>query len=221
MTKSEETTNADEPSSKATRKLSILFLLSGVAALLYQLIWQRELFLIYGTNSESITTIVTVFVLGLGCGSLVGGALSTRFGASTLSLFAAAEVGIGLFGAVSPFLIDALIAYTAGSSLFVGALFSFGFFLFPTLLMGATLPLLVHFLTLKNPNIGSIVGELYYVNTLGAALGCILAIIFVFELFGLFGATLFAASLNLTVAGLALSLRGDFENQTKPAMEEN
>src|SRR5579863_2054049 len=58
----------------------LLFFLSGFPALLYQIVWQRALFTLYGVNIESVTMIVTVFMLGLGVGSLAGGWLSTRAG---------------------------------------------------------------------------------------------------------------------------------------------
>ena len=54
----------------------LVFFLSGFAALLYQIVWQRALFAIYGINIESVTMVVTAFMLGLGLGSLAGGALS-------------------------------------------------------------------------------------------------------------------------------------------------
>jgi len=44
----------------------LLFFVSGIPALLYQIVWQRALFTIYGVNIESVTVIVTVFMLGLG-----------------------------------------------------------------------------------------------------------------------------------------------------------
>ena len=50
--------------------LSFLFLVSGFAAMIYQIVWQRALFTLYGVNIESVTMIVTVFMLGLGMGSL-------------------------------------------------------------------------------------------------------------------------------------------------------
>ena len=56
----------------------LLFFMSGVPALLYQIVWQRALFTLYGVNIESVTMIVTVFMLGLGLGSLAGGWLSAR-----------------------------------------------------------------------------------------------------------------------------------------------
>ncbi|WP_291568450.1 hypothetical protein [Bradyrhizobium sp.] len=61
-----------------TRTLCVLFFFSGFPALIYQLTWQRELFRIFGVNSESVTIVVSAFMLGLGLGSLAGGWLSKR-----------------------------------------------------------------------------------------------------------------------------------------------
>src|SRR5437899_76533 len=79
----------------------LLFFLSGFPALLYQIVWQRALFTIYGVNVESVTIIVTVFMLGLGLGSLAGGRLSARPGLPLLRVFGMIELGIAAFGAVS------------------------------------------------------------------------------------------------------------------------
>ena len=53
--------------------VAAIFVLSGFAALVYQVAWQRALFTIYGVDVESATVVVTAFMLGLGLGSLAGG----------------------------------------------------------------------------------------------------------------------------------------------------
>src|ERR1700728_1897669 len=72
-----------------TRILCALFFFSGFPALIYQLTWQRELFRIFGVNSESVTIVVTAFMLGLGLGSLAGGWVSKQRWISLLPLLAA------------------------------------------------------------------------------------------------------------------------------------
>src|SRR5216683_1405995 len=64
---------------KESLLISVLFFFSGMPALIYQIVWQRVLFAIYGVNAESVAIIVSAFMLGLGLGSLVGGRLSARF----------------------------------------------------------------------------------------------------------------------------------------------
>src|SRR6267142_2290516 len=55
--------------------LALLFFCSGIPALVYQIVWQRALFAIYGVNAQSVAVVVTAFMVGLGIGSLVGGRL--------------------------------------------------------------------------------------------------------------------------------------------------
>lgn len=71
---------ADKASSRSPNMswLYLVFFVSGFPALLYQIVWQRALFTLYGVNIESVTVVVTAFMLGLGFGSLFGGALSRQ-----------------------------------------------------------------------------------------------------------------------------------------------
>ena len=59
----------NEPHMTPSRFLGPLFFLSGFPALLYQVVWQRSLFSLFGTNVESVTVVVAAFMLGLGLGS--------------------------------------------------------------------------------------------------------------------------------------------------------
>ena len=83
-------------------RLAPLFFVSGVAALVYQVCWQRLLFAAFGVDIDSVTIIVSVFMLGLGLGALVGGDLADRRPGWALRFFALAELGIGVFGLFSP-----------------------------------------------------------------------------------------------------------------------
>ena len=87
------------------RLLVSVFFLSGVSALIYQVAWQRLLFGAFGVDVESVTIIISTFMLGLGCGALAGGKLADRFPGHLILMFALSEFGIGLFGLVSPALI--------------------------------------------------------------------------------------------------------------------
>ena len=62
---------------KDTLFLSLVFFCSGMPALIYQVVWQRVLFAIYGVNAQSVAVVVTAFMLGLGIGS-GGGRFSER-----------------------------------------------------------------------------------------------------------------------------------------------
>jgi len=183
------------------------FLLSGFAALIYQLVWQRSLFAIYGIDSASVTVVVTAFMAGLGVGSLLGGAWSRRFPA--LPLFAAFELGIGAYGLASLPLFAWAGSFTLGLPRLGTGLVTFALVLVPTTLMGATLPLLVAHAARRSGSVGRSVGTLYFANTLGASAACFLAASAILRLFGMAGSVLLAAALNvlLGVGVLALARR--------------
>ena len=186
--------------------LHLIFLLSGFAALLYQLAWQRALYALLGTDIGSATIVVTAFLLGLGLGSLLGGALARAVPAAALALFAGFELALGLFGASSLF----LFAWAADAFAMVShtgtAIFSFLAVVFPTTLMGATLPLLVGHDVSGTGNVGQSVGGLYFANVLGASLGAFAAVTVLFGAVGLDGTALTAAALNLALAAGAAML---------------
>jgi predicted membrane-bound spermidine synthase len=181
----------------------VVFLLSGFAALLYQVVWQRTLYAIYGINVESVTMVVTAFMLGLGLGSLAGGAISKDRNRPVLVIFSLIEFAIGLFGSVSLSVFYAVGNVTLGMSALATFAVTFLLILIPTMLMGATLPLLVAHLVRSNGNVGRSVGTLYFVNTLGSALASAASVLFILGHAGLKGAVRIAALLNITVSLLA------------------
>jgi len=185
------------------RALFMIFTLSGISALLYQLIWQRALMTIFGSNIESVTMVVSAFMLGLGIGSLVGGAVSKRRGIPLLLIFAAVEISIGVYGAISLHLFRWVGDIATDSSTLQTGLLTLTLILIPTLLMGSTLPLLVaHYVNATN-NVGYSVSMLYFVNTLGAGIGALLAAFIFLGMLGLSGSVYLAVALNLC-AGLTI-----------------
>ncbi|HTT33071.1 MAG TPA: spermidine synthase [Methylomirabilota bacterium] len=183
--------------------LSGLFLVSGMPALIYQVVWQRALFAIYGVNSESVAVVVSAFMLGLGLGSLAGGWLSARFPRSGILMFGLAELGIALFGLSSLHIFRWAAAYTAGANLPSVVVFSLALLLVPTMLMGATLPILVEHLVRRSGHVGASVSRLYFVNTLGSAIACYLCARFLLREFGQAGSVSIAACLNAVVGATA------------------
>ncbi len=143
-----------------TRVLCVLFFFSGFPALIYQLTWQRALFRIFGVNIESVTIVVTAFMLGLGLGSLAGGWLSKRRGIPLLPLLGGIELMTGAFGLLSLKIFDRVSAFTIGLPLPATAAVSLALVIVPTLLMGATLPILVGHLVRRSGHVGSALGLL-------------------------------------------------------------
>ena len=190
------------------RLLAAPFFLSGVAALVYQVCWQRLLFSAFGVDIESITIIVSTFMLGLGVGALVGGQLADRFPERIIALFALAEFGIGLFGLLSPTVIREVGRLTIEAPLPVIAAANFLLLLIPTVLMGATLPMLVAFLVRTIGNVGVSIGGLYFINTAGAAIGALAVGFLLLYYFDLDTTIYGAAGINfLVAAGVVLLFR--------------
>jgi spermidine synthase len=195
--------------------IHILFFCSGFPALIYQIVWQRALFAIYGLNIQSVTIVVSAFMLGLGLGSLAGGALSKSTRQPLVVWFALAELGTAAFGVGSLNLFRWIAEFTAGSSPVMTGLASFSLIIVPTLLMGATLPLLVEHLVRSSQNIGSSVGGLYFANTLGSGVACFVAANVVMRHLGQSGSIRFAASINALVAAGALVYSFHSEHKRK------
>jgi predicted membrane-bound spermidine synthase len=191
-------------------RLLVLFLVSGIAALIYQICWQRLLFETFGVDIESVTIIVSTFMLGLGLGALAGGEVADRYPDRALMLFALIELATGLFGALSPMLIRAAGTAAIHASLPAMAAVNFVLLLIPTTLMGATLPILVTHVVRTYRNLGVSIGLLYFVNTLGAALGAGLTGFLALYYLGITYTIYVAAVLNITVsAAVWFGLRGN------------
>ena len=184
--------------------LAFLFLISGFAALIYQIVWERALFTAFGVNIESITVVVSLFMFGLGVGSMLGGTLAARFPNAAPLLFLVAEVGIGLFGVASLPLIRWVSAWALYWPLPGIAIAIYGLLCIPTMLMGATLPILVGHLYRHYANVGKSVGILYCINTVGSALACFLTADLLFLVLGQQGSVFVAAACNMIV-GLLVS----------------
>jgi spermidine synthase len=192
--------------------LLLLFTLSGISGLIYQVIWARQLTLVFGATSPAITTVLTSFMLGLALGSYGAGRSAGRWG-NPLRAYACIELGIGAYGLVFPFLLDLLkLAYLPLFQVLIEAPLMLGMVRFvlvvvlllsPTVLMGASLPVLARALIQEPLRLGREAGTLYGVNTLGAAGGVYLSTFFLIPWVGLIGGGLSAAALNWAVAGTA------------------
>jgi spermidine synthase len=186
--------------------LYVVFFLSGFPALIYQIVWQRALFAVYGVNIESVTIVVTAFMLGLGLGSLFGGQLSRSTRLPLLAIFGCVELGIAAYGLASLRLFHWVAQFTAGSSLFKTSIVTLLLVLIPTMLMGCTLPLLVAHMVRVSRSVGRSVGRLYFVNTLGSAIACFIAANITMKHLGQSGSVLLAAIVNVGIGTAVLSL---------------
>jgi spermidine synthase len=187
-----------------------LFFISGAAALIYQTAWHR---LFAGADSIAAALVVGAFLLGLGVGSLAGGLYAGRLSRrAALVAFALCEVGIAVFAALSPWLYyDVIYRELLPLASSRGAIFGvvFAGLLWPTFLMGCSLPFLSKAVVTQIAGSAQLIGRLYGLNTLGAAIGAFVGGWFLIGTLGLDWAIYVGAILNLVVAaGGLLRARG-------------
>jgi predicted membrane-bound spermidine synthase len=195
--------------------LSILFFLSGSAALIYQILWLRLLGLVFGVTVYAASTVLAAFMAGLALGSLLAGRLADRV-RHPLRWFAAAECGIALGAIASPWMLGALErAYVAwfpslpavsGAVTVVRLLMAGAALIVPTLLMGTTLPLVLRSSLVTGGKLGSRLGVLYASNTTGAIVGTLMSGLWLIPAYGISRTFLAAAAVNGVVAIGAIAL---------------
>jgi spermidine synthase len=201
-----------EPHDRGLQQLVLgLFIGSGAAGLIYQVVWSRELVLLFGNTTQAISTIVTAFLAGLGGGALVGAWLASR-SRNPLRLYGFIELGVALLAVGLPSLFPSLggvygSAYTAVSPEELGLIrfgLAFAAVTPATFLMGMTLPALTSFFVRTLDSAGRSLGELYAANTLGAVAGTAVAGYALIELVGLSRTAYMAVLLNILAGGVAL-----------------
>ena len=189
-----------------------LFIVSGAAGLIYQVVWSRELVLLFGNTSQAISTIVTAFLFGLGTGAFVGGRLAAGH-RNPLRLYGLIELAVAVLAVGLPNLFPYMgtvyaNAYTSTSPQELGLIrFGLAFIAVTpaTFAMGMTLPALAAFMVRSMDGAAKRLSELYAANTLGAVAGTLIAGFALIELLGLSTTALVAVALNLTAGTVALA----------------
>jgi spermidine synthase len=190
--------------------LLLLFVGSGSAALVYEVVWFQLLQLVIGVSAISLGVLLGTFMGGLFLGSL----LFPRFVPATrhpLRVYAVIELSIGAIGllvlVVVP-LVGGIYTAWAGSGMvgvFLRAAAAGICLLPPTVLMGATLPALGRWVE-ATPKGASWLGFFYAANTTGAVLGCLLAGFYLLRVTDITTATFVAVGLNVLVAVASLAV---------------
>ncbi|MUL35018.1 fused MFS/spermidine synthase [Gloeocapsopsis dulcis] len=201
----------------ASISLLILLFFSGFAALVYQVLWVRELGLLFGSTAQAAALTVAIFFTGLASGGWFWGRRAPLF-ASSLCWFGWIEIGVALTALGHFVLVDvyhalypilyAAVGHSPLLDTLVKAIIAATLLLPASFLMGGTLPLMVQHLV-RYPNKLATVGtQLYAVNTAGSASGA-LATGFVLPLvLGFRHTYLLAVGLDFTVGLLAVILAG-------------
>ena len=210
-----------------------LFYVSGIAGLIYQVLWLRRLSLVFGVTVYAASTVLAAFMAGLAVGSALSDRILRRGrgphradfarwggGLSPLAAFGIAEILVGVTGLLSPFLLDAAanlysaLHRTAPDSLGVltvaRLISSFAILAVPTAMMGVTLPLLSAAVSAPGRANGTSISLLYAINTLGAMSGTLLSGLILIPAIGIQRSFMLAAFLNVIVGAISIWIaRGD------------
>lgn len=190
----------------------ILFFASGACGLIYEVVWARMMTEVLGKTALSVGTVLGAFMCGLALGAYALGKYADRSD-NPLRLYAFYEIGVGVTALVASLLITWIMpAYVRlyavfGSAPLVLAVFrfsiSFVILMAPTILMGATLPILSRVVVNKLSHVGNDLGRLYAINTIGAVAGSLATGFYFIGTFGVHRTIAIAVFGNLAVGAAA------------------
>ena len=200
--------------------LCACFILSGIAALIYQTAWTRQFAIVFGTSELAVATVLAAYMGGLALGALLAERLLPKVTRPVLT-YAALEIGIAVSAV---FAVPALLGlanvslqalfgnqpsppdsdHAATSAFYL--LSAFVALALPTTLMGATLPMLARYAVSEEAQIGRRIGLLYAMNTAGAVIGALVTAFALLPELGLSRTVWVAAALNGFVFLLAVML---------------
>ncbi|MDA8018661.1 MAG: fused MFS/spermidine synthase [Thermoanaerobaculia bacterium] len=199
--------------------LLLCFLLSGMAALVYETVWTEQFALVFGTSELAVATVLGAYMAGLAVGAATARRWIHRI-RRPVWVYAVLELGIvlstvavpsglRLAGSLQNVLLGGLDLPPDAGSLSSASFYlvvAFAVLLIPTALMGATLPLLARHCVRRDSEVGPKVGWLYAANTVGAAAGTLLAAFVILPRVGLRNAVLIGAAIHGVVFLLAVYL---------------
>ncbi|MBF8294053.1 MAG: spermine/spermidine synthase family protein [Bacteroidetes bacterium] len=197
--------------------IATLFIVSGATGLVYQIAWFKYISLFFGNTTYAQTIVLATFMGGLAIGASLWGRRADR-SKSPIRIYGGLELLIGVYCILFPFLLNvaksafvftvhALQLPSDGTAvLFLKFLTSVVLLLFPTILMGGTLPVLVRFISHSVEESGKNVATLYFLNSFGAVMGSLLCGFFLVPMAGLQATVISAGIINIVIAGIAFLL---------------
>jgi spermidine synthase len=200
-----------------------------MSGLVYQVVWVRELVLVFGATTFAVSTVLTAFMGGLALGSFYFGRRSEKID-RPLRLYGILEIAIGLYGLAVPFIFALLPGLYHPFwqwfhlSFFALSIVRFAFaalvLILPTALMGATLPVLSNFYARDIGRVGLRVGSLYALNTFGAVLGASITGFLLIPVFGMRATTAVAAAINIMLGAVSLYVARAIREGARPQSDK-
>ncbi len=201
-----------------------IFVLSGAAGLIDEIVWSRQLVLVFGNTTQAVSAILTGFFGGLAIGATVGGRIADRVRVP-LRMYGIMECGLAVLVLVTPVSFGLINEVYRGiypslesnpQLLAIARLVLAVLALAPaTILMGATFPSLTRHLS-RTSELSRAFGRLYAANTIGAIAGTLAAGLVLIELLGLSGALRVGAGCSLVAGLVALWLARGPADATAP-----
>ena len=195
--------------------LLIAFFLAGFSSLVYEVIWSRQLSVVFGSTVYAVSVVLAAFMAGLGLGSILFGRVADR-AHNPLRRYAIVQTATGISAVLVTLLIPglnsiypSLLSYHYPPFIlisFMSFVLSFILILIPAALIGASFPLMTRAYIRQHEEIGSGLGVLYAVNTLGSMSGALVAGFLLIGALGLTKASAAAALVNLLVGSSAFLL---------------
>lgn len=185
-----------------------LLFASGAAALVYQVLWIKQLSLVVGVDVHAVTIGLSAFFAGLAVGGWAFGRAADRHARPWL-LYAVLEVAVAVLGVGATMMLAGSASAFAWLQAHVGPLawaLPFALVGVPAVLMGGTLPVLMRALRPLADQLGTAGGRLYAANTSGAIAGTLLAAFWLIPAFGVRGSAVAAALVNLLAAAGAFAI---------------
>ena len=204
-----------------------MMFLSGMGALVFEVVWFNQISLVVGNSAWSATLTVGAFMAGLALGNGLAVRLARRW-VNLVRGYGAVEAVASLSGAAVvlafpflPVLFEPVLAPFLDQAAMLNAVrvaIAFVLMVVPATALGTSLPLLSKPLEQSSGSYGYALGSLYGINTLGAVAGTLLAEFALVPGLGLRGSGLFAAACNLSAAGIALYFARESATRSAPAV---
>ena len=202
-----------------------VFLLSGAAGLVYQVVWSRLLNEVFGITAHAVTAVLATFLGGLALGSLVLGRVADRT-RSPLRLYGLLEIGIGVAALAGTWVIRAFdpvhvraatrFAPDSLALLAIRCALASVVILPPTMMMGATLPAITRVFVEDLAHVGRRLGLLYALNTAGAVAGSVLSGFVLIRALGVHATLWLAVAVNVLAGAVALALEARLRSGARP-----
>lgn len=191
--------------------LVFTFGIFGFSALIFQVVYAKNLVLLFGLTAPAIATVLAVYFSGLAMGSFIFGKLVDKFQNRAGKFYISFFLLTGIYGFITPLLFQLLSTLIKGVNTFYplsfsgfnffAFIFAFIFLIFPAVLIGGGFPVISKIFIRRKGGIGKKVSLIYFVETFGSVLGAAFAGFWLIPSFGINTTIFLAAGLNLLVAG--------------------